>query len=188
MYVPLEREGTSPILLDYIKLFRTLHWKHLRYSNAVLSFILQFCVWWGNICILSANIHLCYYFVKEVDENDSTDFSPIAVAKLGNLNLSTVSNSHQKYNQFSIQVLQRINLLDSQLIFPVEWSLIFIRLHWSSTWIWNLSGMGLLLHQCFGGINLITAIQMIVCWRLFLSNWPPVQRLSNLDTRLFFFR
>lgn len=58
--------------------------------------------------------------MKEVDENDSTDFSPIAVAKLGNLNLSTVSNSHQKNNQFSIQVLQRINLLDSQLIFPVE--------------------------------------------------------------------
>lgn len=106
MYVPLEREGTSPILLDCVKLFSALHWKHSMYSNAVVSFILQFCVWWGNLCTRAANIHLCYYFVKEVDENDSTDFSPIVVAKLGNLNLSTVSNNHQKYNQFSIQVLQ----------------------------------------------------------------------------------
>ncbi|XP_028760435.1 uncharacterized protein LOC114719142 isoform X2 [Neltuma alba] len=42
---------------------------------------------------------------KQVDDNDPTDFSPIAVAKFGNLNLSTVSNNHQKYNLFSMQYL-----------------------------------------------------------------------------------
>ncbi|XP_054810227.1 uncharacterized protein LOC129311789 isoform X2 [Prosopis cineraria] len=50
-------------------------------------------------------IHLLEPAKQEVDENHPTDFSPFLVAKLGNLNLSTVSNNHQKYNQFSIQYL-----------------------------------------------------------------------------------
>ncbi|KAJ1436546.1 Vacuolar protein sorting-associated protein 13, SHR-binding domain [Sesbania bispinosa] len=40
---------------------------------------------------------------REDDENERKDFTPIVAAKLGNLHMITVSNNHQKYNQFSIQ-------------------------------------------------------------------------------------
>lgn len=52
-----------------------------------------------------------HYFLKEGDENDTTEFTPIVVAKFGNLNFNTVSDNHQIHNQFSIQVLDKVCLI-----------------------------------------------------------------------------
>ncbi|KAF7809778.1 putative vacuolar protein sorting-associated protein 13C [Senna tora] len=50
-------------------------------------------------------VHLLEHAKQDGDENDPTDLTPIVVAKLGNLNWNTVSNNHQKHNQFSVQYL-----------------------------------------------------------------------------------
>nr|KYP38230.1 Vacuolar protein sorting-associated protein 13b [Cajanus cajan] len=49
-------------------------------------------------------VHLLEHAIQEED-NECNDFTPIVIAKLGNLHLITVSNNHQTYNQFSLQYM-----------------------------------------------------------------------------------
>ncbi|CAL0312729.1 unnamed protein product [Lupinus luteus] len=50
-------------------------------------------------------IHLLEHVKQEENRNELKDFSPFIVVKLGNLHLITVSNNHQRYNQFSVQYI-----------------------------------------------------------------------------------
>ncbi|KAK7263059.1 hypothetical protein RJT34_30643 [Clitoria ternatea] len=48
-------------------------------------------------------VHLLEHLKQEEDDIERKDFTPIVIAKLGNLHMITVSNNHQTYNQFSLQ-------------------------------------------------------------------------------------
>ncbi|OIW09736.1 hypothetical protein TanjilG_23876 [Lupinus angustifolius] len=50
-------------------------------------------------------IHLLEHVKQEENRNELKEFSPFIVANLGNLHLITVSNNHQRYNQFSVQYI-----------------------------------------------------------------------------------
>ncbi|XP_047160348.1 putative vacuolar protein sorting-associated protein 13C isoform X2 [Vigna umbellata] len=50
-------------------------------------------------------IHLLEHVKQEEDNNECKDFTPIVIAKLGNLHVITVSNNNQTYNQFSLQYM-----------------------------------------------------------------------------------
>ncbi|KAK7346481.1 hypothetical protein VNO80_21001 [Phaseolus coccineus] len=50
-------------------------------------------------------IHLLEHVEQEEDNNECKDFTPIVIAKLGNLHMITVSNNNQTYNQFSLQYM-----------------------------------------------------------------------------------
>ncbi|KAK7251111.1 hypothetical protein RIF29_34030 [Crotalaria pallida] len=48
-------------------------------------------------------IHLLENGKQEEDANEPKDLTPIVVVKLGNLQMISVSNNHQRYNQFNVQ-------------------------------------------------------------------------------------
>ncbi|KAK7359915.1 hypothetical protein VNO77_01883 [Canavalia gladiata] len=48
-------------------------------------------------------VHLLEPVKQEEGDNEIKDFTPIIIAKLGNLQMITVSNNHQTYNQFTLQ-------------------------------------------------------------------------------------
>ncbi|KAL2333639.1 hypothetical protein Fmac_014852 [Flemingia macrophylla] len=50
-------------------------------------------------------VHLLEHVKQEEDDNERRDFTPIVIAKLGNLHVISVSNNHQTYNQFSLQYM-----------------------------------------------------------------------------------
>ncbi|KAH1151426.1 hypothetical protein GYH30_045099 [Glycine max] len=50
-------------------------------------------------------VHLLEHVKQEEDDNESKDFTPIVIAKLGNLHMISISNNHQTYNQFSLQYI-----------------------------------------------------------------------------------
>ncbi|KAI4327520.1 hypothetical protein L6164_019969 [Bauhinia variegata] len=50
-------------------------------------------------------VHLLEHVKQEEDENEPTDFTQIVVARVENLNFSTVSSNQQKYNAISVQHL-----------------------------------------------------------------------------------